>query len=69
MASLGEGTVKRQGKARTLFISVPSSVVTDSRFPFHAGDRVKIRITNDGRGLMIERKQSSDLSYERNIED
>lgn len=35
------------GSASTLYITIPSGVVTDSRFPFEADDEVKVTIEDD----------------------
>jgi len=42
---------KRRG--RKCYIYIPSSVVTDSKFPFSPGERVKVRIVD--KKLVIEK--------------
>jgi hypothetical protein len=44
MAGEGKGRIFRQGEARTMFVSIPSKVATDSSFPFEEGERVKVKI-------------------------
>lgn len=44
MALHGTGRIFSSGEAKTLYISIPSSVVTDSAFPFEEDQTVTIRI-------------------------
>lgn len=46
MVLRGTGRIFRSGEAKTLYISIPSSVVTDSTFPFEEDQTVTIRIEN-----------------------
>lgn len=46
MALHGTGRIFSSGEANTLYISIPSSVVTDSAFPFDEDQTVTIRIEN-----------------------
>ena len=36
----GESTVFRHGKAKTLYVSIPSQIVQDSAFEIEEGDKV-----------------------------
>jgi hypothetical protein len=47
------GRMFRHGKAKTLFLSIPSRVVTDKRFPFKEGEYVMVII--QGRKLVVEK--------------
>lgn len=47
MARHDTGRVFSSGKAKTLYVSIPSAVVSDSTFPFEEGETVTIRIENE----------------------
>jgi antitoxin component of MazEF toxin-antitoxin module len=53
----GTGRVVKTGKARTLFVTIPSDLVKDSAFPLSEGDQVEIRI--EGEELRIRKTDSS----------
>lgn len=48
------GRLFRNGKARTLFMSIPSAVARDSAFPFEREDDVIVRVHDDR--LVIQRE-------------
>lgn len=48
------GRLFRNGKARTLFMSIPSAVARDSAFPFEEEDDVIVRVHDDR--LVIHRE-------------
>ncbi len=52
MALEGFGSFYEHAKGR-LVLYVPADVRKDSRFPYKAGDRVRIRI--DGKRLVVEK--------------
>lgn len=44
MARRAQGRVFSSGEARTLYVSIPSRVATDSAFPFADGETVHVSI-------------------------
>jgi len=44
MARRAQGRVFSSGEARTLYVSIPSRVATDSSFPFADGETVRVSI-------------------------
>lgn len=48
------GRLFHNGEAKTLFMSIPSAVASDSAFPFEEDDDVVVRIHDDR--LVIERE-------------
>lgn len=44
MARRAQGRVFSSGEARTLYVSIPSRVATDSAFPFSDGETVCVSI-------------------------
>lgn len=55
MSKEGEGRVVSQGRSKTRYITVPSSVATDSNFPFGDGEAVKISIDTDNSRLIVSK--------------
>lgn len=55
MTSDGKGKIIKLSNAKTLFVSIPSAVATDSAFPFETGDQVKIVIESENKRLIIEK--------------
>jgi co-chaperonin GroES (HSP10) len=58
MTKTGTGRVVSVGKARTRYITVPSSVSKDSQFPFEDGEQVKITIDEEKKRLFVEKDNS-----------
>jgi len=52
----GNGRVVAVGKAKTRYITIPSNVASDDRFPFSDGEDVKITIHLDEKCLVISKK-------------
>jgi len=40
----GKGSIYKHKKAHTMYIIIPSSVASDSEFPFKEGDKVTVQI-------------------------
>ncbi len=53
MASEGKSRIFKHTRGKTLYLTIPSSVATDSTFPFKIGENVKIKIK--GNKLVIEK--------------
>lgn len=53
MAKEGNGRVVAVGKAKTRYITVPSDVASDDRFPFSDGEEVRVIIHQDKKCLTI----------------
>lgn len=53
MVKDGRGRVVAVGKAKTRYITIPSNVAGDDRFPFVDGEEVKITINNDKKSLAV----------------
>lgn len=49
----GTSTIVKHASGKTLYITIPSKVATDSRFPFREGMKIRIRIVQGF--LVIER--------------
>ncbi len=49
----GESKLSKHPKASTIYLTIPADVVKDSTFPFKAGDKVSVRISDDFEGLEI----------------
>jgi hypothetical protein len=50
-----ESRIFRRSKAKTMYISVPSSIVNDSKFPFSQnGQNIKIQIKGDSLVILPE---------------
>lgn len=47
MTREGEGKIFSSGEARTLFLSIPSHMVTNSVFPFEEGENVLVRVEDE----------------------
>jgi hypothetical protein len=57
MAKEGKGRISSIGKAKTRFITVPSDVARDDRFPFTDGEEVTVTINNDKKSLSITKSE------------
>jgi len=55
MSKEGEGRVVSQGRSKTRYITVPSTVATDSNFPFNDGEVVKITINPEKSRVIISK--------------
>lgn len=53
MTKEGSGRVVAVGKAKTRYITVPSDVASDDRFPFADGEEVRVLINSDKKCLAI----------------
>jgi co-chaperonin GroES (HSP10) len=53
MTKEGKGRVVAVGKAKTRYITVPSNVASDDRFPFTDGEEVMVTIQADKKSLAI----------------
>jgi len=57
MSKEGKGRISSIGKAKTRFITVPSDVASDDRFPFADGEEVTVTINNDKKSLVITKNE------------
>jgi len=57
MVKEGIGRIVPIGAGNTRYISVPSKVATDDRFPFNDQENVRIRI--DGNRVIVEKIEES----------
>ena len=55
MVKEGIGRVVPIGGGNTRYISVPSMVATDDRFPFKDQESVRVRIEEDQNRVVVER--------------
>jgi hypothetical protein len=55
MVKEGIGRVIPIGAGKTRYISVPSNVVTDPRFPFEDKESVRVRIDDEKKRLIVEK--------------
>lgn len=55
MAKEGSGRVVAVGKAKTRYITVPSDVARDDRFPFADGEEVRVLINPEKKCLTIKK--------------
>jgi hypothetical protein len=53
MAKEGNGRVVAVGKAKTRYVTVPSDVASDDRFPFVDGEEVRVIIHPEKKCLTI----------------
>lgn len=53
MALEGNSTIFKHTKAKTFYLTIPSSLANDSIFPFKEGDLVRIRIKDNK--LVVEK--------------
>jgi hypothetical protein len=54
---VGESKVFRHGKAKTLYVSIPSKVAQDSAFTIKDGDTVEIRFDKKRNAVIMRRKK------------
>jgi len=55
MTKEGKGRIVAVGKAKTRYITVPSDVASDDRFPFSDGEEIKVTIQPDKKNLVISK--------------
>ena len=53
---VGEAKVFRHGKAKTLYVSIPSDVALDSQFKIKEGDNVEVEWDTDKQVVIIRAK-------------
>jgi hypothetical protein len=53
---VGEAKVFRHGKAKTLYVSIPSDVALDSQFKIKEGDNVQVEWDTDKQVVIIRAK-------------
>jgi hypothetical protein len=53
MTKEGKGRVVAVGKAKTRYVTVPSDVASDDRFPFADGEDVRVSINPEKKSLTI----------------
>jgi uncharacterized protein YuzE len=56
---VGEAKVFRHGKAKTLYVSIPSGVALDSAFTIREGDDVEVKWDKDNQVVTIRAKRKS----------
>lgn len=54
---IGESKVFRHGKAKTLYVSIPSKVAEDSAFTIREGDIVEVKFDKDSNSVVIRLKE------------
>ena len=54
MILIGESKVYKHGKAKTLYLSIPSKVAQDSAFTIREGDTVVVRFDEDQNAVIIQ---------------
>lgn len=55
MVKKGKGKVVKVGPARTRYITIPSTIATDSQFPFTDNEEVSVEILPEKGSLVISR--------------
>lgn len=55
MSKIGIGKIIQMGAAKTRYLSIPSQVASDSRFPFETGEEIKITIDDEKKRLIVEK--------------
>lgn len=55
MTKIGIGKVIQMGVAKTRYLSIPSQVASDDRFPFETGEEVKITIDEEQKRMTVEK--------------
>lgn len=58
MSLRSNGRIFESGEARTLYVSIPSEVATDSSFPFEKGEDVTVSIHDGGLRVTSEDEES-----------
>lgn len=53
----GKSKLYQHPKAQTLYLSIPSKIVSDSQFSFKAGDRVKLKFDPDAQKLEVTKER------------
>ncbi len=54
MSKIGVGKIIQMGAAKTRYLSIPSQVAGDDRFPFETGEEVKITIDEKQKRVIVE---------------
>ena len=55
MVKEGIGRIFKMGRGNTRYLSIPSDVANDERFPFEDDEKVKIKIDEKHKRLIIEK--------------
>lgn len=55
MVKEGIGRVFKMGRGNTRYVTIPSDVVSDHRFPFEDDEKVRVVIDPDNKRLLIEK--------------
>jgi hypothetical protein len=55
MSKIGVGKIIQMGTAKTRYLSIPSQVASDDRFPFETGEEVKITIDEKQKRVTVEK--------------
>ena len=55
---IGEAKVFKHGKAKTLYVTIPSAIVGDSAFTIKEGETVEIKFNKDENRIEIKPKPS-----------
>ena len=55
---IGQAKVFKHGKAKTLYVSIPSKVAQDSAFTIKEGDLVEVEYKRDLEAVVIKKKQA-----------
>jgi Antidote-toxin recognition MazE, bacterial antitoxin len=56
MLLIGQAKVFKHGKAKTLYVSIPSKVAQDSAFTIREGDTVEVEYKKDLDAVVIKKK-------------
>jgi hypothetical protein len=55
---IGQAKVFKHGKAKTLYVSIPSKVAQDSAFTIREGDMVEVEFKKDLDAVIIKKKSA-----------
>ena len=61
---VGEAKVFKHGKAKTLYLSIPSKVAQDSAFTIKEGDTVDIKFDKETNSVIIRTKKETEPNSE-----
>lgn len=56
MLLIGQSKVFKHGKAKTLYVSIPSKVAEDSAFTIREGDTVEVKFDKELNAVVIRHK-------------
>ncbi|MGD0477282.1 MAG: hypothetical protein ABSB29_03835 [Nitrososphaerales archaeon] len=59
MLLIGQSKVFKHGKAKTLYVSIPSKVAEDSAFTIKQGDMVEVKFDKELNAVVIRSKTTS----------